>query len=102
MEEVLKEIIQEHVKEEIVCVDMVINVVESLQPQVINSEPDDIKECNFERLEESVQVAYDKLIFGVEFMIVSSEPQQIMLIKHRINYRMYCVFRPHILVSHSR
>ncbi|KAL6203043.1 hypothetical protein ACLB2K_026747 [Fragaria x ananassa] len=73
MKEVSKEIIQEQVKEEIACVDKIINVEESLQPQVIHSEPEDIKECNFECPEESVQVAYDKFIFGVEFMIVPSE-----------------------------
>ncbi len=51
---------------------MVNNVEKSLQPQVIYYEPNVIKECNFECPEESVQVAYDKLIFGVEFMIVPS------------------------------
>ncbi|KAL6123552.1 hypothetical protein ACLB2K_076073 [Fragaria x ananassa] len=72
MEEVSQEIIQE-VKDEIVCVDMVINIEESLEPQVNHSDLDVNEEYNFGSQEESVQVAYDKLIFGVEFMIVPLE-----------------------------
>ena len=103
MEEVSQEIIQE-VKDEIACVDMVINIEESLEPQVNHSDLDVNEECNFGSQEESVQVAYDKLIFGVEFMIVPLEyAEKIMSIIHRFKCLIY--YRDihlHIRVFHPR
>ncbi|PRQ50819.1 hypothetical protein RchiOBHm_Chr2g0137451 [Rosa chinensis] len=82
MEETPQEIIhddQEDVKDEIAHEDMVICNGEVLDPEINHSEPDVIQECNLERQEESTTVAYesqnayDRLIFGVGFMIVPSK-----------------------------
>ncbi|PRQ37300.1 putative leucine-rich repeat domain, L domain-containing protein [Rosa chinensis] len=70
---------QEEVKDEIVHVDMVINNEEVLEPKINHSEPDIIQERNLESRDESTKVAYesqnayDRLIFGVGFMIVPSK-----------------------------
>ena len=81
IEEAPQEIIhdEEVIKYEIARVDMVINNEEVLEPEINHSEPDVIQECNLESQEESTTVAYesqnayDRLIYGVGFMIVPSE-----------------------------
>ncbi|PRQ44368.1 hypothetical protein RchiOBHm_Chr3g0478501 [Rosa chinensis] len=64
---------QEEVKDEIAHEDIVICTDEVLEPKINHSEPDVIQEYNLESCEESTKVAYNRLIYGVGFMIVSSE-----------------------------
>ena len=58
-------------QEEITLVDMTISVEQNLQPHNHYLEP--IEECNLDSQEESIRVAYDKLIYGVGFMVVPSK-----------------------------